>query len=221
MKYIISESQHKIFLEQRVPISIRRRATPENLEKYILDSEVNNPPECSHYADGYDYADAVIDEAIDNFLSKFSSDIEETDEYSDILDYFRNLFRNMFGQSLVYMFEDGCTEEMFDDEPIISESNSQKNKVLRRLNDYDTISLMKEIVVEGLDVYDPCEMNLEKFVNKVLYSSAETLILSYYDYDLGLDSESEEAKKLVNYVMKIMDNKFHNLIYDYYEDTEC
>jgi hypothetical protein len=108
MKYIISESQYKTLLEQNVPNSIKRRANEKTLVKYILLSQRNNPPYCQEHEDGYDYADAVIDDAIDYFLTEVGPEIEEINEYGDILEYLRMMCRNLFGESLVYHYENNC-----------------------------------------------------------------------------------------------------------------
>jgi hypothetical protein len=108
MKFIISESQYKVLLEQNVPNSIKRRANKKTLEKYILLSERNNPPYCEEHEDGYDYADAVIDDSIDYFFTEVGPEIEYIDDYSDITDYLRRLCRELFGESLVYHYENNC-----------------------------------------------------------------------------------------------------------------
>jgi len=111
MKYVITESQYDSLMEQVIPTSIKRRANEEILEKYILLSQRNNPPYCQEHEDGYDYADAVIDDAIDYFLTEIGPEIEEINEYSDIVDYIRRMCRDLFGEHLVYHYEENCIPE--------------------------------------------------------------------------------------------------------------
>ena len=115
MKYIINESQYKVLLEVNIPLLIRRRANPEILEKYISDSEELNPPLCYQFKDGYDYADTIIDESIEDFLLDLNIDYDEEPNMNEILDYLKLFCRDTFGKSLVYLFEDNCAEDKFDD----------------------------------------------------------------------------------------------------------
>ena len=108
MKYVITESQYDFLMEHVIPTSIKRRANKETLEKYVLQSKRNYPPFCQEHEDGYDYADAVIDDAIDYFLTEVGPEIEEINEYGDILEYLRMMYRNLFGESLVYHYENNC-----------------------------------------------------------------------------------------------------------------
>ncbi len=111
MKYVITESQYDFLMEQVIPTSIKRRANKETLEKYVLQSKRNYPPFCQEHEDGYDYADAVIDDAIDYFLVGIGPEIEEINEYSDIVDYIRMMCRDLFGEHLVYHYEENCIPE--------------------------------------------------------------------------------------------------------------
>jgi hypothetical protein len=113
MKYIITERQHKIITEQNIPNSIKRRINKKTLEKFILKSETDNPPHCSEYDDGYDYADTVIDDAIDYFFYEFGGEIGEINEYGEIVEHLRTAYRDFFGKSLAYYFEDSCAEGEF------------------------------------------------------------------------------------------------------------
>lgn len=108
MKYIITESQYIFLKESFVPISIRRRATEENLKKYISMGEINFPTLCDDFDDAYDYADAVIDYGLDEFLG---DTLEDEDYYSDVMDYLRNLCRDLFGEYLIDIYKQTCPEE--------------------------------------------------------------------------------------------------------------
>jgi hypothetical protein len=229
MKYVISENQYKLLLEYDIPLSVKRRANRETLQKYILVAEEENPPECLNYEDGYDYADIVIDHAVDLLIEQIGPDIDQSDEYSDILDYLRNMCRDIFGESLIYLFEDNCSDseddEEYDEDDVLSESITVPliRSVLRRLSDESVIPLMKEIIVEGFDIYDPCSMSFDEFEYKILESSAMTLVYHYHDYDSNahVNVGSVEGKILIKYIMEKMEELFHNKILDFYNETEC
>lgn len=98
-------------MESVVPISIRRRATEENLKQYISLGEINFPTLCDDFYDEYEFADSVIDYAVDEFLVEIDSEIPEKDYYSDVMDYLRFLCRDLFGQYLIDIFKQTCPEE--------------------------------------------------------------------------------------------------------------
>ncbi len=126
MKYLITESQYTFLKESVIPLSIRRRANKQTLEKYITDGEIFYPTLCDDFEDAYDYADAVIDYAIDEFLEIVDDDILDEDYYSDVMDYLRNLCRNLFGQYLIDIYERTCTdEELVEQEQNESEINER------------------------------------------------------------------------------------------------
>jgi len=107
MKYLITESQYFFLKKSFVPISIIRRATEENLKKYISMGEINFPTLCDDFDDEYEFADNVIDYAIDEFLG---DTLEDADYYSDVMDYLRTLCRDLFGQYLLDIYVQTCPE---------------------------------------------------------------------------------------------------------------
>jgi len=111
MKYLLNERQYNVIIESKIPLSIIRRANKNTLEKFVSLSRKNNPPYCDEHNDGYDYADAVIDDAIDYFYTEVCPKMEEIDDYSEITDYLRRVCRNLFGEILVYYFEDNCIKD--------------------------------------------------------------------------------------------------------------
>lgn len=112
MKYILSESQYGRLVESVFPIQIRRRITKENLEKYVLEAEQNNPPICDKYVDGYDYSTSVLDIVNDKVINDADFDWGSDDYiYLDILRHVRVITDNMFGQDLKKLFEDSCPDE--------------------------------------------------------------------------------------------------------------
>jgi hypothetical protein len=208
MKYIITENQYKLFIESKIPISIRRRAFIENLEKFILDSEVQNPPECSHYDDGYDYADAVIDDAIDDFLTKISPDLEEIDEYSDILDYLRKLFRDSFGQSLVYMFEDNCAEAKFDDDPTLNESQERLRRRIARIEE-----VIPTVIDSVASVGTLSMLGFENFLNMVASMTARKVA-----EESSSNSESDDYITFRNQMQHYISRNYRDQIKSIFSD---
>ena len=110
MKYIVTESQYKLLKEYNIPLHIRRRANEETLKHYISLGEINYPTLCNDFDDAYDYADAVIDYAIDEFGG---DTIEDEDYYSDVMDYIRTLCRDLFGEYLIDVYTQTCTEQEY------------------------------------------------------------------------------------------------------------
>lgn len=66
---------------------------------------------------------------------------------------------------------------------IITESQKNFLWVLRRLDDEEMISQMRDIVIEGFDYTDPCNFidNYEGYLDDLLSGSAETFLNSYED----------------------------------------
>lgn len=96
--------------ESTIPVSIRRRANKETLEKYIIDSEFKNPTLCDDFEDGYQYANDVIDDAIDEFLHEIDENALEEEYYIDTVNYLRKLCRDLFEEDMVNMYEITCSE---------------------------------------------------------------------------------------------------------------
>lgn len=109
MKYIITETQYDS-LKNGVPTWVIRRANHEHLSTYIRWGELEYPNPCDDYEDPYDWADEVIDYAIDKMLSAQVEDIENHDNYSNIMDFLRMTCRNLFGEYLIKIYEDICSE---------------------------------------------------------------------------------------------------------------
>jgi len=108
MKYIITETQY-VSLQHGVPSWVVRRATHDYLKKYI-DSVVGYPNPCDEYDDPYDWADDMIDYAIDKMLSAQVEDIENDDNYGNIMDFMRKTCRELFGEYLIKIYKDICSE---------------------------------------------------------------------------------------------------------------
>ncbi len=69
MKYIITEEQLKSLSEQKIPRSLRRRLTEDNLRKHVERAiEDEGEDFCEIYDDGFEFADEVISNAVESFL---------------------------------------------------------------------------------------------------------------------------------------------------------
>jgi hypothetical protein len=98
--------------ESTFPISIKRRVNRETLKGYINRAELEYPTLCDHFGNEYEYADAVIDHAIDELLDEVDDDIFEKDYISDVLDYLRSKSKILFGQYLIDIYKNTCSEYM-------------------------------------------------------------------------------------------------------------
>jgi hypothetical protein len=98
---------------------------------------------------------------------------------------------------------------------IITESQSDIYYFLRRIHGH--IPLMREIIVEGFDIYDHCDLTFDEFLKKILNGSAETLLLSYFElYKMN----PVKRKILVDFVEDFMYTRFHGMIKKYYYEYE-
>ena len=116
LRYV--KSCKKLMEESTVSNTIKRRANQKTLRKYITYGEINYPTLCDDFEDGYEYADAVIDYAINELLAEFDEDIYVKDYYSDVIDYLRNVCRDEFGQYLIDIYKETCTEEDINESEI-------------------------------------------------------------------------------------------------------
>jgi len=109
MKYIITESQYKLLKGSTIPLHIRRRANEETLKHFISLGEMNFPTLCDDFKNAFEYAEGVIDYAVYKFLSDL--DDEEAYYIKDVIEYLYSLCRHLFGDYLVGIYNDTCTEE--------------------------------------------------------------------------------------------------------------
>lgn len=89
---------------------------------------------------------------------------------------------------------------------------------LRRIDTPETFHLMRDIVDEGVDLYDPCEVDdVEEFIKKNLISCTHTFLLHWFNRD-------EEAYfKYRRFVYDKFDKLFGSDLEIYYSDKikEC
>lgn len=111
MKYIITKNQYKILVEDRLPLTLRRRLTEENLQKYINKAiEILGDDLCEEWSDEYDYADAVISEAFDEFVDNDET-IFNMDIVGEELEYtVKDTIRDLFGDEILDNYRDNCED---------------------------------------------------------------------------------------------------------------
>lgn len=102
---------------------------------------------------------------------------------------------------------------------IITESQEILLHILRRTR--EDLELIREIVDEGTDLYDPCEIKTEdEYLELVLTSSAETYLLNFFN-----NWQSELFSNLFLYIKNIIKEKMGKDVIEYYrykrEDEEC
>lgn len=102
---------------------------------------------------------------------------------------------------------------------IITESQEILLHILRRTR--DDLGWIKEIVDEGTDLYNPCEIKTEdEYLELVSTSSAETYLLNFFD-----NWQSELFSNLFLYIKNIIKEKMGKDVIEYYrykrEDDEC
>ena len=114
MKYLITESQYTFLKKSFIPISIRRRANEETLEKYITMGEAEYTSPCD-FGDEFEYADSVIEFALDEFIGDVENNLYDEDYYSDVVDYLRDLYKNFFGDYLMETYNETCIDEELDE----------------------------------------------------------------------------------------------------------
>ena len=115
MRYIITESQYTFLKESVIPLSIRRRANEETLEKYIRMSEAQYPSPCDDFGDEFEYAHNVIEDALDEFIGDVENNLYDEDYYSDVMDYLRDLCKNFFGDYLMEIYNETCIDKELDE----------------------------------------------------------------------------------------------------------
>lgn len=111
MKYIISESQYKVLMEQDYfKIWFRRRANKESM-RYFIDKFVEdelNP--CADYEDEFEYAQNVIDSAVSNIMT-IDEDFFNSLEYEHYHDLLVDMCKEWFGEYLLWDYRNTCNNK--------------------------------------------------------------------------------------------------------------
>lgn len=110
MKYIITESQYDLLLEDSPLLWIKRRLTYDSMEKFINDGEINFPTLCDDFDDEYEYADGVIKWAVDDFLTS-NEDAFMDEMYDELHEIVVDKCRDWFGDYLIEIYINTCNED--------------------------------------------------------------------------------------------------------------
>jgi len=109
-KYIVTESQMKLLLENDTMLWIKRRATKNFMFDFIQKAEIEFPTLCDDFENELDYASNVIRWAIDDFLT-IDEEMFLDDRYDEVSDILTDLCKDWFGDYLFEIYRNTCTEE--------------------------------------------------------------------------------------------------------------
>jgi hypothetical protein len=109
-KYIVTESQMKLLLENDTMLWIKRRATKNFMFDFIQKAEIEFPTLCDDFENELDYASNVIRWAIDDFLT-IDEEMFLDDRYDEVSDILTELCKDWFGDYLIEIYRNTCTEE--------------------------------------------------------------------------------------------------------------
>ena len=109
-KYIVTESQMKLLLENDTMLWIKRRATKNFMFDFIQKAEIEFPMLCDDFENELDYASNVIRWAIDDFLT-IDEEMFLDDRYDEVSDILTELCKDWFGDYLIEIYRNTCTEE--------------------------------------------------------------------------------------------------------------
>jgi hypothetical protein len=109
-KYIVTESQMKLLLENDTMLWIKRRATKNFMFDFIQKAEIEFPTLCDDFENELDYASNVIRRAIDDFLT-IDEEMFLDDRYDEVSDILTELCKDWFGDYLIEIYRNTCTEE--------------------------------------------------------------------------------------------------------------
>ena len=126
MKYIISESQYNLLSESSTLLWVKRRVTYENMKNYISDGEINFPTLCDDFGDEFEYADSVIKWAVDDFLTS-NEDVFLDEIYDEVHEIVVDKCKDWFGEYLLNIYRDTCTEE--DGYGLYEQNESKKDRM--------------------------------------------------------------------------------------------
>ena len=127
MKYIISESQYNLLSESSTLLWVKRRVTYENMKNYISDGEINFPTLCDDFGDEFEYADSVIKWAVDDFLTS-NEDVFLDEIYDEVHEIVVDKCKDWFGEYLLNIYRDTCTEE--DGYGLYEQNESKKDDLI-------------------------------------------------------------------------------------------
>ena len=113
----ISEYRIKKFLEKRNFLfesdSLRwfkRRATKDYLKSFIHKAEIEFPTLCDDFGDEFEYASGVIRWAVDDFMT-IDEDLFLDDRYDEFSNTLTDMCKDWFGEYLMEIYRNTCTED--------------------------------------------------------------------------------------------------------------
>jgi hypothetical protein len=136
---------------------LKRRVSYENLEKFIMNAELEFPTLCDDFDDAFEYADAVISRAVDDFLSSID-DFYEDDDYDDVYNIVFDLCKDWFGDRQMDIYMSTCEEE--EDEDMMFEQaemgiNNVVVKLFGLLNEEKKKKKTKQELLESIKNFAP------------------------------------------------------------------
>ena len=112
MKYIITERQYKVLMEQDYSqVWFRRRANKETMQSFIDRFVADELNPCDDYEDEFEYAQNVIDSAVSSILT-IDEDFFSSPDYDDYHDMLVNMCKEWFGQYLFDDYRNTCDDEI-------------------------------------------------------------------------------------------------------------
>jgi|LakMenE18May11ns_1017448.scaffolds.fasta_scaffold9959169_20 hypothetical protein len=113
MKYIITEEQLKSLSEQKIPRSLRRRLTEDNLRKHVERAiEDEGEDFCEIYDDGFEFADEVISNAVESFLQDEENVSDLDFNIDNEIDYMlKDVIKEMFSEEIFDRYVEVCGNE--------------------------------------------------------------------------------------------------------------
>lgn len=116
MRYIITEGQLIILSEQKIPRSLRRRLTEQNLRKHLERSiEEEGDDFCEIYDDGFEFADEVISNATDSFLQDEENVLDLDFNIDNEIDYMiKDMIKTIFSEEIFDRYVEVCGDKLGD-----------------------------------------------------------------------------------------------------------
>lgn len=113
MKYIITEKQLRSLSEQKIPRSLRRRLTEDNLRKHVESAiEDEGDDFCEIYDDGFEFADEVISNAVESFLQDEENVSDLDFNIDNEIDYMlKDIIKEMFSEEIFDRYVEVCGNE--------------------------------------------------------------------------------------------------------------
>ena len=109
MKYIITEQQYNMIMEESIPLWFKRRFNAGFMKEFIIDASINNPTPCDDFDNEFEYAHKIIEEAVNNFLET-NEDSFDNEKFSEFEEHLTILCRKEFSEELLQDYINTCKE---------------------------------------------------------------------------------------------------------------